>query len=179
MCQASVVGGAQGHAAQQVGLVGPDGVERPIHGGSYGVGVSRLVGAIIEAFHDDAGIKWRIVVVSACYSGGFADTLADDYTLVITSTKADTPGFGCEGRTPPTLFGDAFFQQGLAKVNTFEAAFEIAKAKVAERESAAGYAPASDPQWRLGDEMAQKLKNLRKRGGAGATVLRASAPSAG
>ena len=37
---------------------GPDGVERPIHGGSYGVGVSRLVGAIIEASHDDAGIKW-------------------------------------------------------------------------------------------------------------------------
>jgi prolyl-tRNA synthetase len=37
---------------------GPDGVERPVHGGSYGVGVSRLVGAIIEAFHDDAGIKW-------------------------------------------------------------------------------------------------------------------------
>jgi prolyl-tRNA synthetase len=30
----------------------------PIHGGSYGVGVSRLVGAIIEACHDDAGIKW-------------------------------------------------------------------------------------------------------------------------
>jgi prolyl-tRNA synthetase len=39
-------------------VASPDGVERPIHGGSYGVGVSRLVGAIIEAFHDDAGIKW-------------------------------------------------------------------------------------------------------------------------
>ncbi len=37
---------------------GADGVERPIHGGSYGVGVSRLVGAIIEACHDEAGIKW-------------------------------------------------------------------------------------------------------------------------
>jgi prolyl-tRNA synthetase len=37
---------------------GPDGIERPTHGGSYGVGVSRLVGAIIEASHDDAGIKW-------------------------------------------------------------------------------------------------------------------------
>jgi prolyl-tRNA synthetase len=37
---------------------GPDGADHPIHGGSYGVGVSRLVGAIIEAFHDDAGIKW-------------------------------------------------------------------------------------------------------------------------
>jgi prolyl-tRNA synthetase len=39
-------------------VAGPDGVERPVHGGSYGVGVSRLTGAIIEAFHDDAGIKW-------------------------------------------------------------------------------------------------------------------------
>ena len=39
-------------------VAGPDGVERPMHGGSYGVGVSRLVGAIIEAFHDEAGIKW-------------------------------------------------------------------------------------------------------------------------
>ena len=39
-------------------VTGADGVERPIHAGSYGVGVSRLVAAIIEAFHDDAGIKW-------------------------------------------------------------------------------------------------------------------------
>ena len=39
-------------------VAGPDGAETPIHGGSYGVGVSRLVGAIIEACHDDAGIKW-------------------------------------------------------------------------------------------------------------------------
>ncbi len=39
-------------------VTGPDGLERPIHGGSYGVGVSRLVAAIIEAFHDDAGIQW-------------------------------------------------------------------------------------------------------------------------
>jgi prolyl-tRNA synthetase len=39
-------------------VTGPDGVERPIHGGSYGIGVSRLVGAIIEASHDDSGIIW-------------------------------------------------------------------------------------------------------------------------
>src|SRR5215471_4506997 len=39
-------------------VTGPDGQERPIHGGSYGVGVSRLVGAIIEASHDEAGIIW-------------------------------------------------------------------------------------------------------------------------
>jgi prolyl-tRNA synthetase len=39
-------------------VAGPDGVERPVHMGSYGIGPSRLVAAIIEAFHDDAGIKW-------------------------------------------------------------------------------------------------------------------------
>src|ERR1700726_3143594 len=39
-------------------VAGADGAEVAIHGGSYGVGVSRLVGAIIEACHDDAGIKW-------------------------------------------------------------------------------------------------------------------------
>jgi prolyl-tRNA synthetase len=39
-------------------VAGPDGAERPVQMGSYGVGVSRLVGAIIEASHDDGGIVW-------------------------------------------------------------------------------------------------------------------------
>ncbi|QXX74117.1 proline--tRNA ligase [Methylovirgula sp. HY1] len=39
-------------------ITGSDGVERPFMGGSYGVGVSRLVGALIEANHDEAGIIW-------------------------------------------------------------------------------------------------------------------------
>jgi prolyl-tRNA synthetase len=39
-------------------VAGPDGVEHPVHMGSYGIGPSRLVAAIIEAFHDDAGIRW-------------------------------------------------------------------------------------------------------------------------
>jgi prolyl-tRNA synthetase len=39
-------------------VAGPDGTDRPVHGGSYGIGPSRLVAAIIEASHDEAGIKW-------------------------------------------------------------------------------------------------------------------------
>jgi prolyl-tRNA synthetase len=39
-------------------VTGPDGVERPVHMGSYGIGPSRLVAAIIEASHDEAGIIW-------------------------------------------------------------------------------------------------------------------------
>ena len=39
-------------------VAGPDGAEKPVHMGSYGIGPSRLVAAIIEASHDDAGIIW-------------------------------------------------------------------------------------------------------------------------
>ena len=39
-------------------VAGPDGKETAVHMGSYGVGVSRLLGAIIEASHDDNGIVW-------------------------------------------------------------------------------------------------------------------------
>jgi prolyl-tRNA synthetase len=39
-------------------VMGPDGRETPVEMGSYGIGVSRLVGALIEVYHDDAGIKW-------------------------------------------------------------------------------------------------------------------------
>jgi prolyl-tRNA synthetase len=39
-------------------VMGPDGQEVPVEMGCYGIGVSRLVGALIEVFHDDAGIVW-------------------------------------------------------------------------------------------------------------------------
>ncbi len=38
------------------------GNNNPVHMGSYGIGISRLVGAIIEAYHDDKGIKWPLPV---------------------------------------------------------------------------------------------------------------------
>ncbi|MGB6537187.1 MAG: proline--tRNA ligase [Xanthobacteraceae bacterium] len=50
--------GTKYSAPMKAVVAGADGVERPVHMGSYGIGPSRLVAAIIEAFHDDAGIKW-------------------------------------------------------------------------------------------------------------------------
>lgn len=43
-------------------VTGPDGKQVPVEMGSYGIGVSRLVGAIIEAHHDERGIKWPMSV---------------------------------------------------------------------------------------------------------------------
>jgi prolyl-tRNA synthetase len=39
-------------------VAGPDGVDTPVHMGSYGIGPTRVVAAIIEASHDDDGIIW-------------------------------------------------------------------------------------------------------------------------
>jgi prolyl-tRNA synthetase len=50
--------GSKYSAPMRALVTGPDGQDRPVEGGSYGIGVSRLVGAIIEASHDDAGIIW-------------------------------------------------------------------------------------------------------------------------
>ncbi|MBU1306958.1 MAG: proline--tRNA ligase [Alphaproteobacteria bacterium] len=43
-------------------VTGPDGKEITVHMGSYGIGPTRLVPALIEAFHDDAGIVWPVSV---------------------------------------------------------------------------------------------------------------------
>ena len=42
----------------QCRVTGADGKEAAVYGGSYGIGVSRLVGGIIEACHDEDGIVW-------------------------------------------------------------------------------------------------------------------------
>jgi prolyl-tRNA synthetase len=75
---------------------GPDGVERPIHGGSYGVGVSRLVGAIIEAFHDDAGIKWpeavapfKVAILNLKQGGADTDAACEQLYGSLSATGID------------------------------------------------------------------------------------------
>lgn len=123
---------------------------------------------------DDADIKWRIIVVSACYSGGFLEPLQDDYTLIVTDARADREAFGCGGRTPAGLFGGAFFGEGLGKGESIEAAFERSKAAVVARERDAGYAPAAEPQMFVGEAMAEKVRTLRKRGAGGTTARRGS-----
>jgi len=65
-------------------VAGPDGVERPVHMGSYGIGPSRLVAAIIEASHDDAGIKWpeavapfRVAILNLKQGGADTDAACE------------------------------------------------------------------------------------------------------
>jgi len=109
---------------------------------------------------DEAKIKWRIIVVSACYSGGFIDALRDDHTLVMTASATDRTSFGCGTERNATYFGDALFQHALRFEDSFLKAFEDARQRIAEREKAEGHAPPSDPQISVGDAMAEKLPSL-------------------
>ncbi len=122
--------------------------------------LAQLRPAALRTLLDEAGIKWRIVVVSACYSGAFVDALEDDQTLVMTASRADRSSFGCGFRSDATYFGDALFGEGMARADSLTAAFEIARKRVAERERASGFKPPSEPQIGVGDAMAAKLKEL-------------------
>ncbi|GJL95433.1 MAG: proline--tRNA ligase [Hyphococcus sp.] len=57
-------------------VAGSDGKDVPIQMGSYGVGVSRLVGGLIEAFHDDDGCKWPMAVTP--FHAGLVNLKAGD-----------------------------------------------------------------------------------------------------
>src|SRR5262245_41257523 len=77
-------------------VTGSDGAERPIHGGSYGVGVSRLVRAIIEAFHDDAGIKWpeavapfRVAILNLKQGGSDTDAACGEFYRALSAKGVD------------------------------------------------------------------------------------------
>ena len=66
-------------------VTGPDGSERPVHMGSYGIGPSRLVAAIIEASHDDAGIIWpasvapfTVAILNLKQGGGETDVACQE-----------------------------------------------------------------------------------------------------
>ena len=109
-----------------------------------------------------AGIKWRIVVVSACFSGGFVPPLADPKSLVITAADADHSSFGCSPDAEFTYFGRAFFAEQLANTYSLAQAFENASASIRERERDKGY-EASRPQLAMGPEMRAKLDEFEAR----------------
>lgn len=87
----------------------------------------------------------KVIVISACYSGGFIPALKDERTLIMTASRGDRVSFGCSEEADFTYFGDALFAQALNQTDDLEQAFKLAKATVAERELADNF-EASEPQ---------------------------------
>lgn len=136
--------------------------------GSQEDGISVLNGGVplndiepeqIRRALDASGIKWRIVIVSACYAGIFVEPLEDDNTLVITAADAEHTSFGCADDRDLTYFGEAFLRDALPKATSLERAFTAARAAIRAREKQEKLTP-SNPQMHLGDAMREKLASL-------------------
>src|SRR5262245_19477635 len=80
------------------------------------------------------GVRHKVVVISACYSGVFIPRLANPDMLVITAADADHQSFGCRDKAKWTYVGDAFFNVALRQAKSLEDAFIVARTLVQKRE---------------------------------------------
>ena len=124
--------------------------------------LAQLTPSALARMLADSGIKWKVIVISACFSGGYIEPLKDDNTLIITSADAFHSSFGCDYESDYTWFSQAFYDEALRDTFSFAEAFEAAKETVDDRERAEGYPP-SNPQMFEGAAMKKKLAALEKR----------------
>ncbi len=104
----------------------------------------------------DSGIKWRVIIISACYAGGFIERLRDPQTIVITAAASDRTSFGCSNDRDLTYFGEAFYRDSLPGARSLRGAFDAAKAAIDARERAEDVTP-SIPQAYFGAAMEARL----------------------
>ena len=101
-----------------------------------------------------------IVVISACYSGIFVDSLAAPNRMIMTAARRDRSSFGCsEDATYP--YFDACVISSLPTASDFIALANATRACVKTREEDEGLSPASEPQVSIGANMQLLLPTLR------------------
>jgi hypothetical protein len=122
-----------------------------------------LTPAQLRAWLDAAGIRWRVISVSACYSGSWIEPLAEPGTLVMTAADARHTSYGCGRRSPLTFFGRAMYAEQLRETQDFERAHAQARVLIAQREREAGKDDGySNPQLRMGSALRPVLARLQR-----------------
>jgi Peptidase C13 family len=114
----------------------------------------------LAAALSDSGIKWRVIIISACYAGGFIDALKNPRTIVIAAAAADRTSFGCSNDRDLTYFGEAFFRDALPEARSLRDAFDRAKTAIELRERRERV-DASKPQAYFGAELEAKLAAMK------------------
>jgi hypothetical protein len=112
------------------------------HGGPDGAVAMQekgRLGGAIRALHlrnslQQANIRSKLVIVSACYSGYFILPFSNDDTVVLTAAAADKTSFGCEPSRDWTYFGDALFNHALRGGGGIVEAFDQARGLVTKWE---------------------------------------------
>ena len=146
------------------------------HGAPYGIvyedgdaGVGAVAPVRLAAMLTTLGLKRRLVIVSACYSGVFVAPLASADGVVMTAAAADRSSFGCEADSDWTFFGDALINHALRKDQPFAAAAKEATTLITKWETQ-GKLRASNPKLAIGARAARWLGPLESRTPKGATT---------
>ena len=113
--------------------------------------------------------KWKVVVVNACYSGGFVPPLRGPGTLVLTAARADRSSFGCGSDSDITYFGKAWLVDALNRTPDFIEAFKQASGEISQWEKQDKLTP-SEPQIDIGSGIAAQLALWRHEITAGPVV---------
>lgn len=139
------------------------------HGSSSGValGLPRsgdlpetiLTPDALRTMLDEAGIKWRILVISGCRSRVFASALQNEYSLVATAAAPHRHSFGCASGRDYTEYGRALFAEAFVQEPNMVSAFSRAHELVELREKARGDPP-SRPQLSVGSAVPAKLTQM-------------------
>ncbi|MBC7501079.1 MAG: hypothetical protein H7315_11365 [Herminiimonas sp.] len=119
----------------------------------------------LKRWLDQAGIRNRVISISACFSGSWIATLADENTLVMTASDADHTSYGCGRKSELTFFGRAMYDEQLrSKTLSFETAHAAARVVIKQREEAAGKSDGySNPQIVVGAGIRARLARLEAR----------------
>ena len=84
------------------------------HGSQAGLAIERRhprADGSARRMLDDAGIRWRVIVIAGCESGVFVDALESESTLVATAAAEDRPSYGCASGRAYTDYGAALLQE--------------------------------------------------------------------
>jgi len=122
--------------------------------------LAQLTPEDLRAALDEAGIRWRLLIVSACYGGIFLEDLKTESTAIVTASDAAHSSFGCAGNRDLTWFGEAFLRDALPGSTSLAEAFHKAEGLIAQREDAE-HETHSNPQLYMGPLIEQKLHELR------------------
>ncbi len=113
----------------------------------------------LRAMLDRAGIRNRVLMISACYSGGFVAPLENDNTVVITAAAPDRTSFGCSNERDFTYFGEALLAGELKHDSSLLKAFRNTLGDIHVREKRE-HLESSNPQLFVGRNMTAKLRVL-------------------
>lgn len=140
------------HGSAKTGIVYQDG-----ENGFGMLSPSRLANLV-----NGLGIKRRLIMISACYSGVFIPPMQSDDSIIITAASQRRTSFGCSPGNDWTFFGDAMINHAMRKPQPLSAAAKEAQKLIFDWENQLGVI-SSEPQVSFGDKTDAWLSVLESR----------------